>query len=88
MLGKRKKSIRNVLQMKEKTLIEMKSKVEAMTRVLQHVINEMGRLTELTVGTLEAVKLMPGYEEAIEQLKEQVEKSKEEVNGVIEQDTK
>jgi peptidyl-tRNA hydrolase len=74
--------------MKEKTLIEMKGKVEAMTRVLQHVINEMGRLTELTVGTLEAVKLMPGYEEAIEQLKEQVEKSKEDMNGVIEQDTK
>jgi hypothetical protein len=56
--------------MKEQTLLEMKNKVEATTRVLQQMINEIMHLRELGVGTLETVKLMPGYEEALEKLKE------------------
>ena len=56
--------------MKEQTLLEMKNKVEATTRVLQQMINEIMHLRELVVGTLETVKLMPGYEEALEKLKE------------------
>ena len=56
--------------MKEQTLLEMKNKVEATTRVLQQMINEIMHLRELSIGTLETVKLMPGYEEALEKLKE------------------
>ena len=56
--------------MKEQTLLEMKNKVEATTRVLQQMLNEVMHLRELGVGTLETVKLMPGYEEALEKLKE------------------
>ena len=63
--------------MKEQSLIEMKNKVEALTRVLQHVINEQQHLTTLAAGTLEAVKLMPGYEDAI---KVMTEKAKEELD--------
>lgn len=62
--------------MKEQSLIEMKNKVEALTRVLQHVINEQQHLTTLAAGTLEAVKLMPGYDDAI---KAMTEKAKEEL---------
>ena len=41
------------------------------------------------MGTLETVKLMPGYKESIEQLKAQAaEIEKEKKNGVIEQNTK
>ncbi len=65
--------------MKEKNLIEMKNKIEAMTRVLQQLMNELNYMRELSIGTLETVKLLPGYDEAIEQLKLNViEKNKEE----------
>tara|TARA_R110000824_G_scaffold16542_1_gene68538 strand:+ start:246 stop:470 length:225 start_codon:yes stop_codon:yes gene_type:complete len=64
--------------MKEQTLLEMKNKVEATTRVLQQIINELTNLRQMSVGTLETLKLMPEYEEAIEQLKVNMTKKKEE----------
>jgi len=65
--------------MKEQKLIEMKNKVEATTRVLQQIITEISHLRELGVGTLETIKLMPGYAEAIDQLKENmIEQNKKE----------
>jgi len=67
--------------MKEKTLLEMKKKVDALTNVMRQTFNELGNLRDLSVGTLETLKLMNGYEEAIETLKknmvEQAEKEKE-----------
>jgi len=67
--------------MKEQTLVEMKNKVEALIRVLQQVMNEQQHLTTLAAGTLEAVKLMPGYDDAINKL---TEKAKEEVEKKLE----
>ena len=64
--------------MKEQKLLEMKNKVEATTRVLQQIINELTNLRQMSVGTLETLKLMQGYEEAIEQLKVNMTKEKEE----------
>ena len=64
--------------MKESKLLEMKNKVDSLTRVLQHVMNEIRNLTDLSIGTLEAVKKMPGYDEAIEKLKEDLKKSEAE----------
>lgn len=63
--------------MKEQTLIEMKNKLEAIVRVLQTVMDEQQHLTSLSVGTLQAIKLMPGYDDAIKQL---TEKAKENLN--------
>jgi len=60
--------------MKEQTLIEMKNKLDAIVRVLQTVMDEQQHLISLSVGTLQAIKLMPGYDEAIKQL---TEKAKE-----------
>ena len=74
--------------MKESTLIEMKNKIESIGRILQHLINETTHLRELSVGTLEALKLMPGYDEAIKQLKESLTNKEEKTNGVVKQDTK
>ena len=48
--------------MKESKLIEMQNKVKALTNVVQQMINEMTHLRELSVGTLETLKLMPDYE--------------------------
>ena len=74
--------------MKESTLLDMKKKIESIGRILQHLINETTHLRELSVGTLEALKLMPGYDEAIEQLKESLTNKEKETNGAVEQDTK
>ncbi len=64
--------------MKEQTLIEMKNKVEALVRVLQQVIDEQQHLTALASGTMQALKLMPGYEDAIKTL---TDKAKEEIES-------
>jgi hypothetical protein len=67
--------------MKEQTLVEMKNKVDALIRVLQQVMNEQQHLTTLAAGTLETVKLMPGYDDAIKAMtdraKEELQKSEE-----------
>ena len=79
--------------MKESTLLEMKNKIDAQNRVLQQLINEIMHLRELGVGTLETLKLMPGYEDAINELKTKMEeevkeKQKVKANGTIKQDSK
>ena len=62
--------------MKEQSLVEMKNKVEALIRVLQNVMDEQKHLTVLAAGTLETLKLMPGYDDAI---KAMTEKAKQEI---------
>ena len=79
--------------MKESTLLEMKNKIDAQSRVMQQLINEIMHLKELGVGTFETLKLMPGYEDAIEELKKKMEeevkeKKKAKENGTIKQDSK
>jgi len=63
--------------MKEKTLLDMKKKVDALSNVMQHVYNELGNLRELSIGTLETLKLMDGYTEAIETLKTKIKENTE-----------
>lgn len=79
--------------MKENKLIEMQNKIKAMTNVIQQLLNEISHLRELGIGTLETLKLMPGYDQAIKDLQSNMEKQmkerkKAEQNGTIEQDTK
>jgi hypothetical protein len=79
--------------MKESKLIEMQNKIKAMTNIIQQLINEVTHLRELSVGTLETLKLMKGYDQAIKDLQSNMEKQmkerkKAEQNGTIEQDTK
>ena len=56
--------------MKEQTLLTMKNKVESLTNVIQHMLQEMNTLRDLSVGTLETLKLMPDYDKALGKLKE------------------
>ena len=79
--------------MKESKLLEMQNKIKALTNVMQQVLNEITHLRELSVGTLETIKLMPDYQDAIDALKKQMEdnikeKQKAKQNGAIKQDTK
>ncbi len=75
--------------MKEKTIIELKNNVEGIKRVLQQVVTEITHLRELGVGTLETLKLIPGYDQAIKDLQKNMEEqakeqSKAEQNGTSE----
>ena len=75
--------------MKESTLLEMQNKIASLTRVIQQMINELNILSTTAMGTLETVKLMPGYQESIDELKAKAkELEKENKDGVIEQNTK
>jgi hypothetical protein len=58
--------------MKESKLIEMQNKVETLGKVAQKLMIEMLQVTQLSVGTLETIKNMEGYEQAIEKLKEKM----------------
>jgi hypothetical protein len=73
--------------MKESTLIEMKNRVDSITILLNRIINEQQRLTEMTIGTLELIKLMPDYERALDNLKknnlEEIKKNKEHVESHV-----
>ena len=71
--------------MKESTLLEMQNKIAALTRVMQQIINEMNILSTTAMGTLETVKLMPGYKESIDKLKSQAEELKKENKDGVKQ---
>ena len=74
--------------MKEEKLLQMKNKVESLTNVIQHMLQEMNNLRDLSVGTLETLKLMPDYDKALGKLKENLiesqKKEKEEPEPKLE----
>ena len=75
--------------MKESKLLEMQNKITSLTRVAQQMINELNILSTTALGTLETIKLMPGYKESIDQLKLQADQiEKERKDGIVEQNTK
>ena len=64
--------------MKESKLLEMQNKIEALGSALTRVINEMTNLKDLSIGTMELVKKLPDYDKALEKLKQQYKKKKDE----------
>ncbi len=69
-----------IYKMKEQKLLEMKNKVEALTRVVQELIKEIQTNASLIQGTLTAFQLHIGKEEwvkLVEKMKEQEEKLQE-----------
>ncbi len=63
----------------------LEKKIQAAINIIKQLLDENTYLKDLAVGTLETVKLMPGYDEAIEQLKNKLkedgEKKKMEVQA-------
>tara|TARA_Y100001938_G_scaffold149927_1_gene238736 strand:+ start:216 stop:413 length:198 start_codon:yes stop_codon:yes gene_type:complete len=60
--------------MKESTLIIMQKKIEQLNVMMEGVLIELGNLRDLSVGTLETLKKMPGYDKAIKELKKELKK--------------
>ena len=50
----------------------LEKKITALIQVVQRLLDENAYLKDLAVGTLETTKLMNGYDEAIEKLKEKM----------------
>lgn len=58
---------------KQSRLDNVEKRMAAMTNVMQQVINELAMIKELSVGTLETIKLLPDYKDALEKLKQKNE---------------
>tara|TARA_R110000772_G_scaffold4207_1_gene14765 strand:+ start:523 stop:768 length:246 start_codon:yes stop_codon:yes gene_type:complete len=63
--------------MKESILIEMRNKVDSLTRVIQQIIYDINETKDLSRGTLEVLKKLPGYKKAVDELKTEIEKVQE-----------
>jgi hypothetical protein len=57
---------------KQSRLDNLEKRMAATTNVIQQIINELSYLKDLSIGTLETIKNMECYEQAIEKLKEKV----------------
>ncbi len=55
----------------------LEKKIQALIGVVQQLLDENAYLKDLAVGTLETVRLMPGYDKAIEELKNKLKDGQE-----------
>jgi hypothetical protein len=63
---------------KQSRIDALEKRVAAMTNIIQQLIQESTNLRTLSFGTLETIKQMPGYDKALEKLKEKtIEKNNE-----------
>ena len=55
----------------------VEKKIQAITNVLQGILSDMNNMRDLSIGTLETLKLMKGYDKALEKLQDNIKKEKE-----------
>ena len=55
----------------------LEKKVQATINIIKQLLDENAYLKDLAVGTLETVKLLPGYDKAIEELKTKLKDGQE-----------
>ena len=54
---------------KQSRVDSLEKRMTAVTNVLQELINELNNLRTISIGTLQTIKEMSDYDEAIEKLK-------------------
>ena len=54
--------------------------IAALVNVVNHLMQEIEHLRNLSVGTLETIKCMPDYEEALAKLQNKVKENKDDVS--------
>ena len=65
--------------MKENKLIEMQNRVETLGAAVNRLVQELTHLKDLSVGTMELIKCMPDYDEALDKLKEDYKEQNESI---------
>ena len=66
--------------MKENKLILMARNLQRLEETVDQLIREVIRTQNMTIGTLEVIKRMKGYEKAVETLKEENQKESKKNN--------
>jgi len=69
---------------KQSRVDNLEKRMATVTNVLQQLINELNNVKTISMGTLQTIKEMPDYDEAIEKLK----KKNEEMQQVSEGEAK
>ena len=64
--------------MKENKLVEMSNKIDTAGKVLNQMIGELKMMDERLHGLTLFIQKLPNYEEILQELKDELEKSKEE----------
>ena len=59
--------------MKESELIQIRNQVKNVVGVQQAILSQLANLKDLSIGTLETLKRMDGYQKAVDQLKEDIQ---------------
>ena len=59
----------------------LEKRMAAVTNVLQQLINELNNVKTISMGTLQTIKEMPDYDEAIEKLKKKNEEMQQVSEG-------
>ena len=57
----------------------MRKKIEQLGALMQGVLQELTNLRDLSVGTLQTVKKLPGYDKAIKELEKEMKEKQEDV---------
>ena len=65
--------------MKESKLIEMQNRVETLGAAVNRLVQELTHLKDLSVGTMELIKCMPDYDEALDKLKKDYKEQNESI---------
>ena len=60
---------------KQSKAVHQAKQIQALINVVQQLLDETAYLKDLAVGTLETIKNMPDYDEAIEKLKQKVKEN-------------
>jgi beta-phosphoglucomutase-like phosphatase (HAD superfamily) len=55
----------------------LEKKLQATINIVKQLLDENAYLKDLAVGSLETIKLMPGYDEALEKLKQKLKEDGE-----------
>ena len=55
----------------------VEKKIQAITNVLQGIINDMNNMREFSIGTFRTLELMEGYDKAFEKLQDNLKKENE-----------
>ena len=58
----------------------LEKKLQATINIIKQLLDENAYLKDLAVGSLETIKLMPGYDDALEKLKQKLKEDGEKEN--------